>query len=111
MARAVLWRASWRSTGWSGNGPSRGWSTDSAYGRSGLIRFRRCEVKAAAPGTTLPELERIARAQALRTRSDLVFANVLGDIAHDVLLVDVDRARHFPTRDAALDALLAALPG
>jgi phosphopantothenoylcysteine decarboxylase/phosphopantothenate--cysteine ligase len=67
--------------------------------------------KAAAPGTTLPELERIARAQALRTRSNLVFANVLGDIAHDVLLVDADRTRHFPTRDAALDALLAALPG
>jgi phosphopantothenoylcysteine decarboxylase/phosphopantothenate--cysteine ligase len=78
----------------------RGWAPDCF-----LVSF-----KAAAPGTSLGALEAIARAQAHRTGSDLVFANVLGDIGHDVLLVSADATRHFPQRRDALAALLAALP-
>lgn len=66
--------------------------------------------KAAAPGTTLDALEAIARAQAVRTGSDLVFANVLGGIQHDVLLVTASTTRRFATRGEALDALVAGLP-
>jgi phosphopantothenoylcysteine decarboxylase/phosphopantothenate--cysteine ligase len=66
--------------------------------------------KAAAPGTSLGELEAIARAQALRTGSDLVFANVLGAIQTDVLLVRAQGAERHTTRQGALEALLAALP-
>lgn len=66
--------------------------------------------KAAAPGTTLPELERIASAQRARTQSDGVFANTLGALGVDVLLVEHD-VRHFAAREDAVQALVASLLG
>lgn len=65
--------------------------------------------KAAPPETDQAALEQIARAQLRRTSSDLVFANVLGRIGTDVLLVDDTSARRFPQRADALDALLEAM--
>jgi phosphopantothenoylcysteine synthetase/decarboxylase len=61
--------------------------------------------KAASPETTLADLEAIAAKQRLRVRCDLVFANVLGRLAHDVLLVG-ETTRRFEQRDAALSALV-----
>ncbi len=66
--------------------------------------------KAAAPGVTAGELEAIARAQALRTRSDLVFANALDHTGTDVLLVGPGGTRAFPARADAIAALIGALP-
>jgi phosphopantothenoylcysteine decarboxylase/phosphopantothenate--cysteine ligase len=66
--------------------------------------------KAARPGVTTIELEEIARAQALRTSSDLVFANALDHTGSDVLLVTPTSTRAFPLRADAVQALLAALP-
>lgn len=66
--------------------------------------------KAARPGVTLEELEAIARAQAVRTGSDLVFANALDHLGTDVLLVSATVTRRFERREDALTALLATLP-
>lgn len=66
--------------------------------------------KAGRPGIPSDELEAVARAQAVRTRSDLVFANALDHTGSDVLLVRPDATRRFARRADALDALLAALP-
>lgn len=65
--------------------------------------------KAADPSVTLAELEAIARAQLVRTRSDLVFANCIGRIDRDVLLVRPDRTDHHADRAAAIDALVATI--
>ncbi|MFZ5476272.1 MAG: phosphopantothenoylcysteine decarboxylase [Myxococcota bacterium] len=61
--------------------------------------------KAASPETTEPALEAIARAQLVRTRSDVVFANVLGALG-TVLLVD-GRGTERLDRAAAIAALVA----
>ena len=63
--------------------------------------------KAASPETTDEALTQIARAQLERTRSDLVFANVIGRTSADVQLVSATDVLHFPTRSSAIDALLA----
>lgn len=65
--------------------------------------------KAADPSVTAEELESIARAQQRRTDSDLVFANVLGAIERDVLLVDRVGATRFARRPDGLAALQAAV--
>lgn len=65
--------------------------------------------KAAPPETDLASLERIARKQLDRTGSELVFANVLGRLGEDLLLVDRASARAFARREEALDALLAEI--
>jgi phosphopantothenoylcysteine synthetase/decarboxylase len=65
--------------------------------------------KAADPSVDAEGLERIAQAQLARTRSDVVFANVLGRIEHDVLLVSRTGTERFATRAAALHALTAAV--
>jgi len=62
--------------------------------------------KAADPSTTAEQLGAIARAQRSRTDSDLVFANVLGRIDEDVLLVDREGERVYPRRADALDELV-----
>lgn len=67
----------------------------------GLVTF-----KAAAPGTATPALLEIARRQLERTRSDLVFANVLDHLDRDVALVEPDGERVFSTREEAVAALL-----
>ena len=61
--------------------------------------------KAAPPGTTLEGLEAIARSQRTRTACDLVFANVLGHLGQDVLLVG-EASRRFALRDEAVAALV-----
>lgn len=63
--------------------------------------------KAAAPGTTEDELQRLAHAQLQRTRSELVFANTIGQLESGVTLVSRDLAVVFPSRDNALDDLIA----
>ena len=75
----------------------REWAPDAA-----LVSF-----KAAPPGTTPDALEAIARAQLVRTRSDLVFANALGALDTSVLLVSATGAQAFERRDAAVEALRA----
>ncbi len=62
--------------------------------------------KAAAPGTSDRDLVSIARRQAERTGSDLVFANVLGRLGTGVALVSADDHRWFDHRQDALDALI-----
>lgn len=61
--------------------------------------------KAAAPETETDALFRIADAQRLRTASDLVFANVLGRLKTDVMLVDERGSRIFADRELGLQAL------
>ncbi|MBN2800115.1 MAG: hypothetical protein JXX28_13300 [Deltaproteobacteria bacterium] len=67
--------------------------------------------KAAPPGTPLDRLEAIASAQRQRTGCDWVFANTLGALGVDVLLVG-EQVLHFPHRGEAIAAtarlLLAA---
>lgn len=65
--------------------------------------------KAAAPETDRAGLARIASAQRARTGSDLVFANVLGQLGSLLLIADADGEQHFDSRSAALDGLVAAI--
>jgi wyosine [tRNA(Phe)-imidazoG37] synthetase (radical SAM superfamily) len=76
----------------------RGW----AGPELGLVSF-----KAAAPETSDEALVDIAREQAQRTGSDLVFANVLGRLGERVALVSLTDERWFEERSQAIDALLA----
>jgi len=62
--------------------------------------------KAASPETTPERLVEIAQAQRARTGSDLVFANVIGDLERSVWLVD-DAPTAFPDRGAAVATLIA----
>lgn len=65
--------------------------------------------KAAAPETDEPELEQIARAQLQRSGSDLVFANVIGDLQSLVLLVGPEQTTRHTDRGAALQDLVTRL--
>lgn len=62
--------------------------------------------KAAAPHTTPAQLETIALSQLTRTHSDLVFANVIGNIEHGICIHDGKRARWYEDRPDALTHLL-----
>ena len=75
----------------------RGWGGEDLV----LVSF-----KAAAPETSDQTLIDIARAQAVRTGSDLVFANVLGRLASGVALVAADCEQWFEERGDALEALV-----
>jgi phosphopantothenoylcysteine synthetase/decarboxylase len=61
--------------------------------------------KAAAPGTSESDLEGIARRQLFRSRSELVFANVLGALGDLVLLVGPHHSERFTDRSAAITRL------
>lgn len=63
--------------------------------------------KAAAPGTDDDALVTIATKQRERTRSDLVFANVLGRIGERICLVGSDKPVWYARRDDAVAALIA----
>jgi phosphopantothenoylcysteine decarboxylase/phosphopantothenate--cysteine ligase len=63
--------------------------------------------KAAAPGTGSDALLSLARRQLERTRSDLVFANVLGDLDRHLLLVDAHGASTYEHRAETVAALIA----
>lgn len=65
--------------------------------------------KAGRPGLSPQELTEIARAQLHRSRSDLVFANVLGELETSVILVEAEAERLFPHRSHALEALVSCL--
>lgn len=75
----------------------------------GSPELRLVSFKAASPETDAAALVRIARRQALRTGSELVFANVLGHLGEGLALVDRQAERHFQTREEALDALVEDL--
>jgi len=61
--------------------------------------------KAAAPNTAPDALHMVAQQQAARTRSTLVFANVIGDTDGTVLVVDADGFTPYSTRMKGLEAL------
>lgn len=65
--------------------------------------------KAAAPDTSLQEVEQIAFKQLQRTQSDLVFANVLGNIEKNVVLMSEDGSQWFSKREEGLEALLESV--
>ena len=65
--------------------------------------------KAAAPKTTATELERIAHKQLQRTQSEIVFANVLGNIEEDVLILSNNGSQWFQKRQDGLDALIESI--
>ncbi len=75
----------------------RGWAGDELV----LVSF-----KAAAPETGDSDLVGIARKQAERTASDLVFANVLGRLGTRVAIVTPEDERWFDDRQDALQALI-----
>lgn len=65
--------------------------------------------KAGSPDWDDARLEAVARAQLERTRSDLVFANRLGDLQASCMLLDAAGTTRFAAREAALAALLDRL--
>ena len=65
-----------------------------------------CSFKAAAPLTEELDLEQIAQAQLRRSGSDLVFANVIGDLQSLVLLVDEQGTDRHSDRAAAVHELV-----
>jgi phosphopantothenate-cysteine ligase/phosphopantothenoylcysteine decarboxylase/phosphopantothenate--cysteine ligase len=65
--------------------------------------------KAGAPGLSPSELIGIARAQLRRTASDLVFANVIGELEQSVVLVEEATEVAYAQRGAAVAALVARL--
>ena len=64
--------------------------------------------KAAAPHTERSELESIARKQLLRSKSEIVFGNVIGALESEVLLIRADSTEYFPSREEGLLALMQA---
>lgn len=65
--------------------------------------------KAAGPETGAEELVQICRKQLLRTRSQLVFGNVIGALGATSTLVDALGSEAFERRDDALGALVARI--
>jgi len=65
--------------------------------------------KAASPETTDAQLVDIARAQLVRSDSDLVFANIIGRTTAGVYLVSADSAEEFDQRAEAITALASWL--
>lgn len=61
--------------------------------------------KAASPDTSMKDLETIARAQAIRSKSALVFANIIGKTDGEVMLVDEHGHMPFSNRIDGLQAL------
>jgi phosphopantothenoylcysteine synthetase/decarboxylase len=67
--------------------------------------------KAASPGVSLPELEVIARQQAVRSGSALVFANIIGETDGPVMLVDEHGYMPYTARTDGLNGLFERLMG
>jgi phosphopantothenoylcysteine decarboxylase/phosphopantothenate--cysteine ligase len=65
--------------------------------------------KAAGPDTGAEELVQICRKQLLRTRSQMVFGNVIGALGATSTLVDALGSEAFERRDDALSALVARI--
>jgi phosphopantothenoylcysteine synthetase/decarboxylase len=62
--------------------------------------------KAAAPETTPKELTKIAQNQRTRSKSDLVFANVLTKTGQDVQLISSSLVSRFSHRKEGIDAII-----
>jgi len=77
----------------------KGWSSTVC-----LVSF-----KAADPKVVGAELQELAEAQRVRTSSDLVFANTIGNLDADLLMIDPNDAVWFVDRGSALDALVARI--
>lgn len=65
--------------------------------------------KAAAPGTDATQLEALARAQRERTHSHTVFANVIGSLDRQVLVLGPNGPRWFESRPLGMAALVGAI--
>lgn len=65
--------------------------------------------KAGNPEWDEAKLEAVARAQLVRTGSDLVFANRLGALDTSCLIVSKGATERFGARDAALESLVARI--
>lgn len=65
--------------------------------------------KAGSPDWSDEQLDAVARAQLVRTRSDLVFANRLGALDTSCMLLDAAGTARFAARQDALAALVARL--
>ena len=65
--------------------------------------------KAASPGTTHQALIDIANKQRIRSESDLVFANVIGDTEGAVAIIDSKTITRFPNRSEGIDRLIRQL--
>jgi phosphopantothenoylcysteine synthetase/decarboxylase len=74
----------------------RGWSESVA-----IISF-----KAAAPNTPKAELEAIAKAQATRTDSAIVFGNTIGALGLEVLILDHGQVEWYASRPLGMAALV-----
>jgi phosphopantothenoylcysteine synthetase/decarboxylase len=61
--------------------------------------------KAAAPGITGEALEAVARRQLIRTNSELVFANTIGDLDASIALVSANETVWFNDRNTGLEEL------
>ena len=72
--------------------------------RASLISF-----KAAAPNTERAELERLASAQRERTGSLLVFANVIGNLHQQNLIVGPKGSEWFDSRPLAMASLVSSI--
>lgn len=65
--------------------------------------------KAAAPESSIDELCSIAMAQLQRTTSDLVFANTIGQIEQQCILIERDRTQVYSRREDALHTLCRSI--
>lgn len=77
----------------------RGWSAS-----VGIVSF-----KAAPPASTVEDLARIGDAQRQRTDSTLVFANTIGRLASDVVILGPSGAAVHRTRQDAMNALVQSI--
>ena len=71
--------------------------------------IRLVSFKAAAPNTSLEEVEQIAQKQCLRTQSDIVFANILGNLHENVLVLSETTSEWFSKRTDGLESLIDAI--
>lgn len=74
----------------------RGWSES-----VGIISF-----KAAAPNTGKTELEAMAKAQASRSDSSIIFGNTIGALGTEVLILDQGQVEWFTSRPLGMAALV-----
>lgn len=65
--------------------------------------------KAAAPNSTQEQLQSIALKQLKRTKSDLIFANVLDNLNNNILLLSESQSTWFEKRSDGINALINAI--
>ena len=71
--------------------------------------IRLVSFKAAAPNTPLEEVEQIAQKQCLRTQSDIVFANILGKLHENVLVLSTTQSKWFFKRTDGIESLIQTI--